>query len=164
MTATDRLEHDTEFLAAATHRAVSTRVLGAPTLDANSGCLVDGPPRIDLLNAWHHSLMRPAQRDRFLAELFDPPDLVVAAAYGRIDLVERALRLGLPVDGVPAVAAAVGAFVVTDLHVACVEALFRAGVPHHPSQDDAFLAESAGTAQDRVMGELLSEARQKPSR
>jgi hypothetical protein len=88
-----------------------------------------------------------------------PPTLTNACYYGRIDIVEKAIAAHQPLDGGSPddnpIAAAIGAFVTTPLHVQCVERLFAAGAQAHLSQFWASLAESAGRADDVALRELL---------
>ncbi|MBM4779825.1 MAG: hypothetical protein GQE15_19140 [Archangiaceae bacterium] len=141
------LPEDTAFLDAARAAVIASGLMRAPRFEA-SGRFVEGTLQLDLLNAWHRAS---------LAELIAPKTLVSACSFGRIDLVERAIARHDALD--PAtIEAAIGAFVVTDLHVACVEQLFAAGVPHHRSHLETWRAESTGSEHDRRLLELLQRA------
>lgn len=141
------LPEDTAFLDAARAAVITSGLMRAPRFEVR-GRFVEGALQLDLLNAWHRSS---------LAELISPKTLVTACSFGRIDLVERAISRSEPLDA-SAIDAAIGAFVVTDLHVACIERLFAAGVPHHPSHLETWKAESTGSEHDQRILELLQHA------
>jgi hypothetical protein len=153
------LSADTRFHDAALDLARRSGLFRAPRLDPDEGQLVEGDLRVDLLNAWHLGHHHPETGTGFLETLFAPASLVEAAAYGRVDVVRRAIADGALDRGVLAINAAIAAFVVTDLHVTCVEALYAAGVPFHPSHEATFAAESCGLPNDARLRELMNAAR-----
>jgi hypothetical protein len=156
-------QRDTAFHDAAVRIAQRAGVFRAPRLDPDEGLLEEGDLRVDLLNAWHLFNHHPERGTGFLETLFAPASLVEAAAYGRLDVVRRAITRQDVADGVAAIDAAIAAFVLTDLHVACVEALYEAGVPFHSSHEATFAAESCGLPNDARVFALISAARTRAS-
>ncbi|MDX2015735.1 MAG: hypothetical protein SFW67_36410 [Myxococcaceae bacterium] len=150
---------DTRFHDAALELARRSGLFRDPRLDTDEGQLVEGELRVDLLNAWHLGNHHPETGLGFLETLFAPASLVEAAAYGRLDVVRHAIADQALDRGVPAINAAIAAFVVTDLHVTCVEALYAAGVPFHASHEATFAAESVGLPNDARLLALMNAAR-----
>ncbi len=143
------LPEDTVFLEAARAAVIASGLMHAPRFEV-SGRFVEGSLQLDLLNAWH--LSRHGRSS--LPALISPETLVTACSFGRVDLVERAIARNEPLDP-SSIDAAIGAFVVTDLHVACIERLFAAGVPRQPAHLETWKAESTGSEHDRRILELL---------
>jgi hypothetical protein len=118
-------------------------VMLAPRFDSGACQLVEGELRLDLLNVWHltRQLSDP-DTDQIIDEWIDPKHLGHACSFGRVDVVEKQIKAGLPLDGEDyggnPIAAAIEAWVLTPLHKECVERLFRAGAKPALSQFDAF--------------------------
>jgi hypothetical protein len=131
-------------------------VMRAPRFDRDACQLIEGDLRLDLLNVWHLSwqLERP-RADEVARAWISPADLESACMFGRVDVVERAIAHGLRLGGSDPIAAAVGAWVVTPLHVRCAELLFAAGASATLAQLDAHAAESVGREHDRAMFALI---------
>jgi hypothetical protein len=90
--------------------------------------------QIDLHNPWHFTGCRADPDRAALQSLLLPTDLGTAGYLGRIDIVERLLRegadpRGLDPAGQTPIDRTITAWVTTDLHVACVDALLAAGAP-----------------------------------
>lgn len=119
------------------------------------------PLRVDLLNVYHvtHQLKRPGH-DAALRAWATPSHLGEAAYYGRIDVVRRRVAEGAVLDGEDfggnPIAAAVGAWVVTPLHLECVTHLFEAGAKATLNQLAEWEMESAGSETDLDMLEVLA--------
>ena len=133
-----------------------------PVFDAETNTLVEGELRIDLLNVWHvtHQLEHP-DTDATLERWIAPQHLGLACSLGRVDAVATLIAAGSPVDGADyggdPIAAAIEAWVVTPLHVQCVERLFAAGAKATLTQFQSVQAESTGTGHDRAIIMMLVE-------
>jgi len=114
---------------------------------------------------WHttHQLEHP-NTSGIVDNWARPKHLGHACYFGRLDVVERTLASGTALDanddkGDP-IAAAIEAWVVTPLHVQCIQSLYAAGAPATLAQFDAYSAESVGSEADlSVLTMLLHHAR-----
>ena len=122
--------------------------------------LVEGNLTLDLLNVWHetHQGQRP-NADEYVECWLRPKHLGHACYYGRVDVVEAAIKAGRPLDGQDyrgnPIAAAFEAFVTTKLHLRCIELLFEAGARPSLLQFRAYQVESMGREIDAAMMAVL---------
>ncbi len=156
------------------HRALRAFARAAATLARDLGVLVD--PRhdedhcrlvgrdgreIDLYNPWHFAGCRADPDRAALHTLLLPPDLGTAGYLGRIDVIKRLLAEGAdpgrpdPAGQTP-IDRTISAWVTTDLHVACVEALLAAGAPVTHEHARRLGTEALGTAADIQIVERLA--------
>ena len=118
--------------------------------------------RLDLLNVWHTTQqLKHPDTETIVAGWLRPKQLGQACYFGRVDVVERAITSGAPLDGSDfggdPIAGAIEASVVTELHVECVERLFAAGAEATLAQFESHEAESIGSPLDRELLRLLVE-------
>jgi len=140
--------------------ATAHGVMSDPFLDEKASRLVEGDLQIDLLNIWHQTAqLTHRDSDTLVQTWISPSHLGHVCYFGRVDVVERHIATGLPLDGEDyggnPIAAAVEAWVVTPLHVRCVELLFDAGAASTMEQFNAWNAESVGSLVDLNMLILL---------
>lgn len=141
-------------------------LMRAPLIDAANCRFVEGELQLDLLNVWHSSrqLQHP-ETERIVAGWRHPVHLGQACYFGRVDLVERAVAAGAALDGSDfggdPVAGAAEAWVVTDLHIACVQRLYASGVPATLIQFHSHGVEAAGTGRDWELLRLMVAQAQK---
>jgi hypothetical protein len=156
----NHLPDDVAFVEAMKDVACARGLMRRPVFDEKSCQLVEADVRVDLLNVWHACRQRRHPRT---AEIIDdwiqPRHLGHACHFGRIDVVRRAVETNSPLNGEDyggnPIAAAIEAYVVTELHVQCVEALFAAGATATLDQFDSYSAESVGSDCDRAVLALL---------
>ncbi len=154
------LPQDLAFIARASEVARESGLMREPRFDRVTCQLVEGHLRVDLLNLWHETNFRSGARvvDRFECWI-RPRHLANACSYGRVDVVQSAIDRRAPLDGQDGggnpVAAAIGAFCTTALHVECVELLLAAGAKVCEEQFAAGRAESMGSATDAQLMALL---------
>ena len=157
-----KLPEDVEFINAMKLVTRTTGLMQKPEFDAATCQLTEADLRLDLLNVWHtsHQLCRP-DTDAIVETWLRPKNLKNACYYGRVDVVQRVLGAGMAPtnkdEGDP-IAAAIGAWVVTPLHVRCVELLFSAGAEATFVQFDEYAVESVGSPEDRAILRLLLAA------
>jgi hypothetical protein len=150
------------FARAAAALARELGVLIDPRHDEERCRLVGGNGRaIDLYNPWHFTGCRADPDRAALQTLLLPRDLGTAGYLGRIDVVERLLAAGADPDradesGLTPIDRTICAWVTTDLHVACVEALLAAGAPARRSHFDSLRTEAVGSAADIQIAERLA--------
>lgn len=155
------LYEDSEFIDKMRAVLRDAGVMHAPCFDVENCQLVERDLRIDLINVWHTTnQLRNSATSEIVENWARPKHLGHACYFGRLDIVERAIALGLVLDGSDyggdPVAAAIEAWVVTPLHVRCVELLYNAGAPATLGQFQSFAAESVGNDPcEQVLLELL---------
>lgn len=116
---------------------------------------------IDLYNPWHFTGCRADADRAALQILLLPTDLGTAGYLGRVDVVGRLLAAGADPDradesGLTPIDRTVCAWVTTDLHVACVEALLAAGAPVRRSHLQSLGGDAVGSAADIRIAERLA--------
>ena len=155
-----RLPEDVDFIDEMIAEARAAGVMRHPHFDGATCQLVERDLRIDLLNVWHttRQLAHPDAKE-IVGSWIRPKHLGHACYFGRLDVVRAWIDAGRPLDGRDyggdPIAAAIEAWVVTPLHVRCVEALFEAGAAVTMAQFDAFAAESVGTELDGALATML---------
>jgi len=117
---------------------------------------------IDLYNPWHFAGRRADPDRTALQTLLLPPDLGTAGYLGRVDVIECLLAAGAHPDqpdpsGLTPIDRTIRAWVTTDLHVACVDALLAAGTPPRWSHLESLRAEAMGSIADIQIAERLAE-------
>jgi hypothetical protein len=150
------------FARAAAALARELGVLAEPRFAEEHCRLVGADGReIDLYNPWHATGCR-ADADRAeLQPLLLPSDLGTAGHLGRIDVVERMLAAGADpcapdAAGQTPIDRTICAWVTTDLHLACVEALLAAGARPSPSHVHNLGMEAVGSSWDIKIVERLA--------
>jgi hypothetical protein len=156
------LPDDHEFIATMISIARSRGVMTNPTFEPVGYKLVEGPLQLDLLNVWHELRGRTApEADAVIDCWIAPKHLAQACYFGRVDLVEKAIKAGVPLDvagrGENPIATAFTAIVATPLHLKCIELLFAAGAKATLGQFEKHQKESTGTAVEFSMRQLLVE-------
>jgi hypothetical protein len=154
------LEADIEFIDEMIAETRAAGILREPRFDAATCRLVEAELQIDLLNVWHTTRQRQhPETSVIVGNWIRPKHLGHACYFGRVDVVQKSIEGGLPLDGSDyggdPIAAAMEAWVVTTLHVRCVELLFEAGAAATLAQFDAISAESVGSECDRALTTLL---------
>jgi hypothetical protein len=150
------------FARAAAALARELGVLAEPRYDEERCRLVDRDGRaIDVYNPWHFTGCRADPDRTALRSLLLPADLGTACYLGRIDVVERLLASGAdparPDEaGLTPIDRAICAWVTTDLHVACVEALLSAGAPPTRSHLRSLGGDAVGSAADIQIAQRLA--------
>ncbi|HWO22849.1 MAG TPA: hypothetical protein VNO30_29015 [Kofleriaceae bacterium] len=137
-------------------------VLADPHHDEERCRLVDRDGRqIDLHNPWHFTGCTAEPDRAALQSLLLPTDLGTAGHFGRIDVVERLLRDGADPgltdpNGLTPIDRTISAWVTTDLHVACVDALLAAGAPVMPDHVHRLGMDAVGSSMDIQIVERLA--------
>lgn len=154
------LPDDVVFVERAVAVARASGLMQRPRFDRVACQLVEGQLHVDLLSPWHETrqLTRP-DTEQILERWARPQYLAHACSFGRLDRVRAAVAAKEPLDGDRdhgnPIAAAIAAWVVTPLHLACIETLFAAGASATLDQFDAFTAESVGGELDAAIRSLL---------
>jgi hypothetical protein len=144
-------------------------VLVEPRYDEERCRLIGRDGRaIDLYNPWHFTGCRADVDRTALRLLLAPTDLGTACYLGRIDVVQRLLAEGADParadeSGMTPIDRAICAWVTTDLHVACVDALLAAGAPATRSHLQSLGGDAVGSAADVQIAQKLAAHTKDPS-
>ncbi len=128
--------------------------------DERRSRLVDGALSIDLLNMLHVVSWETVD-DTVVADLLQPRTLGSAGWLGRVDVVRAMLARGADPaapesDGITPIDRTICAWVTSDLHVACVEAMLDAGAIPLPSHGTSLRIEAVGDPAGIAISELLA--------
>lgn len=151
-----------DFARAAAALAHELGVLVEPRLDEERCRLVDREGRaIDLYNPWHFAGRRAYPDRAALRAVLLPLDLGTAGYLGRIDVIARLLAAGadparLDEENLSPIDRTICAWVTTDLHVACVEALLAAGARPTRAHLQSLGGDAVGSAADIQIAERLA--------
>lgn len=143
-------------------------VVRDPKLDERKSRIIESPGAagaasavsIDLLNLLHAVDWKPVERAR-VVELLQPRTLGSAGWLGRVDVVRTMLAAGVDPsaaeeDGITPIDRTICAWVTSDLHVACVEAMLDAGAVPQMSHSASLRCEAVGDPAGIAIADLLA--------
>ncbi|NVB80144.1 MAG: hypothetical protein HOV81_17250 [Kofleriaceae bacterium] len=141
--------------------ACELAIVRDPRFDERRSRIIDGAIAIDLLNPLHVVSWRVDVEHSVLVDLLQPTLLGTAGWLGRIDVVRTMLAAGVDPaapdrDGITPIDRTICAWVTTDLHVACVEAMLDAGATPLPSHGASLRCEAVGDPAGIAIAELLA--------